>query len=113
MKLGKYSIGVGDRFAHQGKAQLKAIMRANEKGGLNISPVWNKSNREHIYVGTEPADTRNEADEAVKALGFTGTYFVDADHINLNTVAKYVAVSDFFSRSMSHHLSAKEAARRR
>ncbi len=69
MKLGKYSIGVGDRFAHQGKAQLKAIMRANEKGGLNISPVWNKSNREHIYVGTEPADTRNEADEAVKALG--------------------------------------------
>lgn len=96
MKLGKYSIGVGDRFAHQGKAQLKAIMRANEKG-LNISPVWNKSNREHIYVGTEPADTRNEADEAVKALGFTGTYFVDADHINLNTVAKYVAVSDFFT----------------
>lgn len=96
MKLGKYSIGVGDRFTHQGKAQLRAIMKANEKG-LYISPVWNKSNREHIYVGTEPADTRKEADEAVRALNYEGSYFVDADHINLNTVAKYVAVSDFFT----------------
>ncbi len=97
MKLGKYSIGVGDRFTHQGKAQLNAIMKANQKGGLDISPVWNKSNREHIYVGTEPADTRKEADEAVKALDFKGLYFVDADHINLSTVAKYVTVSDFFT----------------
>ncbi|MEA5128491.1 MAG: tagaturonate epimerase family protein [Proteiniphilum sp.] len=97
MKLGKYSIGVGDRFTHQGKAQLSAIMKANEKGGLDISPVWNKSNREHIYVGTVPADTRREADEAVNALDFKGLYFVDADHINLSTVAKYVEVSDFFT----------------
>lgn len=96
MKLGKYSIGMGDRFTHQGKAQLRAIMKANEKG-LYISPVWNKSNREHIYVGTEPVDTRKEADEAVRALNYEGSYFVDADHINLNTVAKYVAVSDFFT----------------
>ncbi|MDR2816021.1 MAG: tagaturonate epimerase family protein [Proteiniphilum sp.] len=97
MKLGKYSIGVGDRFTHQGKAQLSAIMKANREGGLEISPAWNKSNREHIYVGTEPADTRKEADEAVKALNFKGLYFVDADHINLNTVAKYVESSDFFT----------------
>ena len=96
MKLGKYSIGVGDRFTLQGKAQLSAIMKANEKG-LEITPVWNKSNREHIYVGTVPADTRNEADEAVKALNYKGAYFVDADHINLETVSKYVDVSDFFT----------------
>ena len=96
MKLGKYSIGVGDRFTLQGKAQLSAIMKANEKG-LEITPVWNKSNREHIYVGTVPADTRNEADEAVKALNYKGVYFVDADHINLETVSKYVDVSDFFT----------------
>jgi hypothetical protein len=96
MKLGKYSIGVGDRFTHQGKAQLRAIMKANETG-LGISPVWNKSNREHIYVGTVPADTRREADEAVKALNYTGLYFVDADHINIDTVSKYVESSDFFT----------------
>jgi len=111
MKLGKYSIGVGDRFTHQGKAQLRAIMKANEKG-LYISPVWNKSNREHIYVGTEPADTRKEADEAVQALNYEGMYFVDADHINLNTVAKYVAVSDFFTLDVASFIgkeSSKEA----
>jgi hypothetical protein len=109
MKLGKYSIGVGDRFTHQGKAQLRAIMKANEKG-LHISPVWNKSNREHIYVGTQPADTRKEADEAVKALGFTGLYFVDADHINLTTVARYVEVSDFFTLDVASFIG-KESSK--
>lgn len=96
MKLGKYSIGVGDRFSHQGKAQLRAIMKANETG-LDINPVWNKSNREHMYVNSKPIDTRKEADEAVKALSFKGKFFVDADHINLKTVAPYVEVSDFFT----------------
>ncbi|MCE5179941.1 MAG: tagaturonate epimerase family protein [Porphyromonadaceae bacterium] len=109
MKLGKYSIGVGDRFTHQGKAQLRAIMKANETG-LNISPVWNKSNREHIYVGTEPADTRKEADEAVNALHFNGSYFVDADHINLTTVSKYVEVSDFFTLDVASFIG-KESSK--
>lgn len=85
MKLEKYSIGIGDRFSHQGKAQLRAIMKAN-KSGLDISPVWNKSNREHIYVNSKPEDVRKEADNAVKELNFKGQYFVDADHINLDTV---------------------------
>ena len=109
MKLGKQSIGVGDRFTHQGAAQLRAIMRANEKG-VDISPVWNKSNREHIYVGSVPADTRKEADEAVKALNYKGNYFVDADHINLTTVAKYVAVSDFFTLDVASFIG-KESSR--
>lgn len=96
MKLGKYSFGLGDRFAHQGVAQLKAVMKAVETG-LDISPVWNKSNREHHYVHTEPASVRAEADAAVKELGFTGKYFVDADHINLSTVEGFVPHSDFFT----------------
>lgn len=96
MQLSKFSFGLGDRFAHQGVAQLRAIMKANEKG-LDISPVWNKSNREHHYVHTEPASVRTEADRAVQKLGFEGKYFVDADHINLSTVAPFVAHSDFFT----------------
>ncbi|MDD4776713.1 MAG: tagaturonate epimerase family protein [Fermentimonas sp.] len=96
MKLEKFSIGIGDRFLHQGEAQLRAIMKMNN-AGYNISPVWNKSNREHIYVGSVPADTRVEADEAVKALNFKGSYFVDADHINLETVGKYIDTSNFFT----------------
>lgn len=96
MKLGKFSIGVGDRFAHQGSAQLRAIMKANEQG-LDINPVWNKSNREHMYVKTQPVSTRIAADAAVAELNFTGQYFVDADHINLSTVAGFVDSADFFT----------------
>lgn len=96
MKLSKYSIGIGDRFSHQGQAQLRAIMKAN-KTGLDISPVWNKSNREHQIVHSKPEDVRIEADAAVAALGFTGKYFVDADHINMTTVAPFVEASDFFT----------------
>lgn len=103
MKLGKFSIGIGDRFSHQGKAQLRAIMKASESD-LEINPVWNKSNREHMYVHSEPIDTRKEADEAVKALGYAGPYFVDADHINLDTVDRYVAVSDFFTLDVASYI---------
>lgn len=96
MNLGKYSFGLGDRFGRQGVAQLKAIMKAAEKG-VDVVPVWNKSNREHHYVHTKPASVRKEADDAVKELGYKGNYFVDADHINLSTVEPFVAHSDFFT----------------
>ena len=69
MILGKYSFGVGDRFGYQGKAQLEAVMQAAEQG-LDITPVWNKSNREHTIIGTRPSDVRKEADDAVKACGW-------------------------------------------
>ncbi|HET7732238.1 MAG TPA: tagaturonate epimerase family protein [Paludibacter sp.] len=96
MKLGKFSLGIGDRFSHQGVAQLRGIMKANSHG-LDISPVWNKSNREHTYVHSVPGDVRKEADAAVAELGFTGKYFVDADHINLGNVAPFVDSSNFFT----------------
>jgi hypothetical protein len=96
MQLEKYSLGIGDRFSHQGVAQLRAIMKANQ-AGVDVSPVWNKSNREHTYVHSHPADVRVEADAAVAKLGFTGKYFVDADHINLGTVAPFVETADFFT----------------
>ena len=93
MKLAKFSIGTGDRFSHQGIAQLRATIRANQ-AGLDISPVWNKSNREHQIVHSHPADVRKEADAAVAALGFKGKYFVDADHINMSTVAPFVETAE-------------------
>lgn len=103
MNLEKYSFGIGDRFAHEGVSQLKAIAKANQFG-LNISPVWNKSNREHLIVGSKPADVRKEADYAVKALGFMGKYFVDADHINLETVPPYVETADFFTLDVADYI---------
>ncbi len=96
MQLPKYSIGVGDRFAHEGAAQLQAVMSAAREG-VEVAPVWNKSHREHTIVGSRPADVRAEADRAVQALGWTGPYFVDADHISLKTVDRFLEASDFFT----------------
>ena len=94
--LSKYSVGVGDRFAHQAKAQLQACMKAAEYG-VEVIPVWNKSNREHTIIGSSPASTRAAADEAVKTLSWSKPYYVDADHINLKTVDKFIEASDFFT----------------
>lgn len=104
MILGKYSFGIGDRFCHQGKAQLSALMKAKEQG-LDITPVWNKSNREHTIIGTKPADTRKEADLAVKACGWEGPYFVDADHIGLGNVDAFIESSDFFTLDVADFIT--------
>jgi hypothetical protein len=96
LTLPKYSIGVGDRFAHQAKAQLAACIKAAD-AGVEVVPVWNKSNREHTIIGSEPAQTRAAADAAVKELGWTKPYFVDADHINLKTVQRFLDPSNFFT----------------
>ena len=95
MRIGKYSLGIGDRFGHQGEAQLRAIVKA--AAGVEIIPVWNKSNREHSYIHSKPDDTRIEADAAVNALSYAGNYFVDADHINLSNVSGFISASDFFT----------------
>jgi hypothetical protein len=92
----KYSFGVGDRFARQGKAQLEALLQA-KKLGVNLVPVWNKSYREHTIVRTHPDTVRTEADTAVKAIGWKDSYYVDADHINLKTVDLFLASSDFYT----------------
>jgi hypothetical protein len=95
-RIAKYSLGMGDRFAHQGKAQLQAVVQARQHG-IEVTPVWNKSNREHVFIGSEPAGVRVEADSAVAALGWSGPYHVDADHINLDTVDRFIGASDFYT----------------
>jgi tagaturonate epimerase len=111
LKLPKYSVGVGDRFAHQAKAQLAACIEA-EKQGVVVVPVWNKSNREHTIIGTEPSQTRKAADEAVKTLGWKHPYFLDADHINLKTVERFIAPCDFFTMDVADEIG-KPAKHRR
>lgn len=96
LRLGKYSIGVGDRFAHQAKAQLRACILAAEQG-KEIVPVWNKSNREHLIIGSDPATTRAAADAAVQTLGWNKSYHVDADHVRLDTVDRFLPHADFFT----------------
>jgi hypothetical protein len=83
MILGKYSFGIGDRFCHQGKPQLAALIKAKEQG-LDITPVWNKSHREHTIIGTSPADTRK--------------------HIGLNNVDGFIESSDFFTLDVADYI---------
>lgn len=96
LELPRFSIGVGDRFAHQAKAQLQACILAAD-AGVEVVPVWNKSNREHTIIGSEPSATRAAADSAVKELSWTKPYFLDADHINLKTVQRFLDPCDFFT----------------
>jgi len=105
----KYSLGVGDRFAHQAKPQLAACVLASQKGA-SIVPVWNKSNREHNIVGSEPSSVRAAADAAVRDLGWRKGYYVDADHINLGTVDRFLAPSDFFTLDVADSIGKPPAA---
>ncbi len=109
LKLPKFSMGVGDRFGQQGKAQLSAFIKAKELG-VDIAPVWNKSNREHTTIGTQPPSVRVEADAAVKECGWSGAYFVDADHINLKNVDGFIDSSDFFTLDVAEAIGKPAAA---
>jgi hypothetical protein len=108
-KLSKYSLGVGDRFAHQAKAQLQASIRAAGQG-IEVTPVWNKSNREHSIIGSDPSGTRAAADAAVQTLGWTRPYLCDADHINLNTLDRFLAPCDFFTIDVADFIASTAAA---
>jgi tagaturonate epimerase len=96
LQLSPLSLGVGDRFAHQARAQLRACQLAVE-AGVDVVPVWNKSHREHTIVGSRPDSARKAADDAVRALRWTAPYHVDADHIRLETVDAFLASSDFYT----------------
>jgi hypothetical protein len=99
----KFTLGVGDRFAHQAAAQLAAFQLA-AAAGAEIIPVWNKSNREHLIIGSEPSGTRAAADAAVAELGWEKPYLLDADHINLTTVDRFVAPCDFFTLDVADEI---------
>jgi hypothetical protein len=94
--IGKFSLGVGDRFGREAGAQLQACILAAERG-VAVTPVWNKSNREHGIVGSQPDAVRLAADAAVRQTGWRQPYYVDADHIKLSTVDRFTDACDFFT----------------
>jgi hypothetical protein len=64
---------------------------------VDVVPVWNKSNREHLIVGSEPSSVQAAAETAVRELGWKKAFHVDADHIRLETVDRFIPHSDFFT----------------
>ncbi|MDQ8192873.1 tagaturonate epimerase family protein [Coraliomargarita sp. SDUM461004] len=109
MVIQKYTLGMGDRFAHQGKAQLQSVING-KNAGIDLYPTWNKSFREHSIVKSQPDDLRLEADAAVAALGWTGDFYVDADHIGLKTVDSFLAGSNFYTLDVADFVGETPAA---
>ena len=109
LPLGELSLGVGDRFAHQASAQLRACQMA-AASGATVIPVWNKSNREHKVIGSEPAAVRSAADDAVRQLNWDHPYHVDADHIGLDTVDRFIDPSDFFTIDVAAAIGRRSTA---
>lgn len=94
--LDRFTFGVGDRFAHQAEAQLRAFQILADQG-VDVVPVWNKSNREHSFIGSEPQSVYDAAKAAVESLGWDKRWHIDADHIGLPTVDRFLPCSDFFT----------------
>jgi hypothetical protein len=107
--LEKFSIGVGDRFAHQARAQLRACQLI-AADGTEVVPVWNKSNREHTFIGSEPSSVFVAAQAAVLALDWKQGWHVDADHIRLETVDRFLPHADFFTIDVADSIGQPAAA---
>ena len=61
-------------------------------------PVWNKSNREHTFVGSEPQSVLDAGERPRSPmLGWKKGWHVDADHIRIETVDRFLPHSDFFT----------------
>jgi len=106
MKLAKYSIGMGDRFGHQATAQLAVVQIALEQG-VEISPVWNKSNREHKIIGSTPEMTKKAVEVAIQSSDWEKPYFLDADHIGLGNVGLFIDSCNFFTLDVAEAIGGK------
>lgn len=103
VRLAKYSFGAGDRFGLQGRAQLAAFQEARSRG-VDITPVWNTSHREHTILGSSPSQTRAAAEAAVREAGWDGPWHLDADHITLKTVDPFLDVCDYFTLDVAEEI---------
>jgi hypothetical protein len=103
LSLQRFSFGVGDRFGQQAKAQLQAFVSLARQG-IEVTPVWNKSNREHNFIGSQPQSVFDAAQAAVKSLGWNHPWHVDADHIRLETVDRFLPCSDFFTIDVADNI---------
>ena len=109
LTLERFTFGVGDRFAHQARAQLAAFERLSSQGVV-VVPVWNKSNREHTFIGSEPQSVHDAAAAAIQATKWPHGWHVDADHIRLETVDRFLASSDFFTIDVADSIGKPAAA---
>lgn len=112
MQLSRFSIGTGDRFGLEAEAQIAAFEALRSHGG-EADIVWNKSNREHVIIGSSPADQAAAAGAAIRRTGWDGAWFVDADHITLKTVDWFIPHCNFFTIDVAEAIGKKASAEAR
>ena len=104
MTIEKFTFGVGDRFAHQAGAQLRAFERLAAQG-VQVTPVWNKSHREHTTIGSQPPSVFAAAQKAIGNANWSGAWHIDADHIRLETVGEFLETSDFYTLDVADFIA--------
>jgi hypothetical protein len=94
--IGKFSLGMGDRFAQEAEAQLHRLPhgRATRRGRRARLEQVQPRTPDH-RVGA--ASVRAAAEAAIKKLGWKSEWHIDADHIRLETVDRFMSASDFFT----------------
>lgn len=102
--LSKYSIGIGDRFGCQAEAQIRAISRFQNETGMVVTPVWNKSHREHTIIHSTPEETSESVHAAIRKSGFKGSWYLDADHINRGNVDGFIPYCNFFTIDIADYI---------
>lgn len=109
LQLSRFSMGTGDRFGREGEAQIGAFQDLRAKGG-EADIVWNKSNREHVLIGSTPADQAKAASEAIRKTGWDGGWFIDADHITMKTVDWFLPYCNFFTIDVAESIGKKASS---
>ena len=79
------------------RPQLQTCLRAAAQGRRHRSGLEQVQPRACDHRLRAGQQTRAAADAAVKALRWTKPYFLDADHIRLETVDRFLPHADFYT----------------
>jgi len=107
LTLGKYSVGIGTGL--RSKAKRSCSLLAGFAKRVEVIPVWNKSNREHTIIGSEPSSVRQAADAPVKRC-IGKSRILRCRHITLQTVERFLAPCDFYTIDVADSIGQSSSA---
>jgi len=85
-------MGIGDAFAHQGKAAAPAFNEGNSSAWTSRA-AGTRATREHNIVTVSRTRARRGGRRRDEGAGVDVAYFSDADQIGVTTVDRFVAAS--------------------
>jgi len=97
LKLGKYSVGIGDRFAHQAKAQLQACVQALASGVESYSGMEQIEPRARHHRLPACLDAASRQCRRPGAQLEAAVVSANADHITLQTFGRFLDACDYYT----------------